>query len=77
MKAKELELERKMEKAMASFDCAECIFRTDKGLVSSQTNWGIPCLIGFKQNPRTVEASRNLIANGGILCCRHPLKHLL
>jgi len=70
----ETDREKKLEKAMKTFSCTKCKYRTDTG---KTTNLGPQCLIGYKQNPKTVQAARNLLANGGKLCGRHPLKHLI
>jgi len=66
--------EKVLEKKMKAFSCTHCKRRLDKGKV---TNLGTQCEIGYKQNPKTVQAARNLLANGGKLCGRHPLKHLI
>jgi len=63
---------KELERKMKAFDCLSCFFR-DYPL--KQTNKGPQCPIGFKQNPRTVQATKNLIANGGTVCFRHPLKY--
>ena len=64
------ELHRKMQQ----FDCPKCPNRTDAQ--PHPTNKGTTCRIGFTQNPRTVEGARNLLANGGKLCFRHPMKYV-
>ena len=68
---------KELERKMKAWDCRECKFRIDekKPLQDRRTNRGPSCEIGFKQNPRTVQATRNLIANGGTICFRHPMKY--
>jgi hypothetical protein len=66
--------EYKLEKVMKEFSCTKCPNRKDvKPLI---TNLGTQCALGYKQNPKTLLASRNLVANGGNLCFKHPLKYL-
>ena len=65
--------EVKLEKAMKGFNCMRCSNRTD---VTKVTNLGTQCRLGYKQNPKTVASSRKLLANGGKLCLRHPLKYI-
>jgi len=60
-----------LNRAMHSFNCTKCKFRTNP----TTTNKGPFCEIGFTQNPRTVEATKNLIANGGSPCFRNPIKY--
>jgi hypothetical protein len=63
-----------LERAMKSFDCPKCPNRI--GTVPHSTNRGTDCKLRYKQNPRTITAARNLIANGGKLCLRHPMKYV-
>ena len=65
--------EEKLKRKMKEFDCQKCEWRTDAP--PHPTNRGTACLIGFKQNPRTIQAARNLVANGGSLCFEHPVKY--
>lgn len=34
-------------------------------------------MLGFKQNPASEEATRNLIRNGGVVCSHNPWKELI
>jgi len=63
-----------LQRKMQLFDCPKCPNRTDAP--PHPTNRGTACRIGFTQNPRTVQATRNLIANGGTVCFRHPMKSI-
>ena len=65
-------IEEELDRKMKLFDCRKCKLRADGP--PHPTNKGPACEIGFTQNPRTVEATRNLIANGGSVCFRHPMK---
>ncbi len=67
---------KELERKMKSWDCTKCKFRTDRFVEKHVTNKGPSCEIGFKQNPRTVGTTRNLIANGGTVCFRHPMKYI-
>lgn len=64
----------KLQRKMKLFDCPKCSNRID--VQPHPTNRGTACLIGFKQNPRTIEATQNLLANGGTVCFRHPMKYI-
>jgi hypothetical protein len=67
---------KELERKMKGWDCTKCKFRTDIKTEKPITNKGPACEIGWKHNPRTVESTRNLIANGGSVCFRHPMKYL-
>ena len=70
--------QEKLNRAMKAWKCTECECRIDAIIMDGHrsTNLGTRCSIGYLQNPRTVEATKNLIANGGTLCLRHPMKYL-
>ena len=54
--------------------CIICRNRSDKGLPEElrRTDRGTKCMIGYTQNPKTLEATINVYRNKGEVCPQNP-----